>query len=163
MQKAACTFTPRINRRRHAAPGPRPHLESNPEPDLTSDSSTPAAAPPSPGAMNPAQRGRAQQPGCGTRNREPRGWWPGFAAPFKPKPLVSPVQAGAAPPGAPAAASRPSGCEAGHPCASPDSGQSLGGVPLPKRTPVVATRLYTRALESLRRREAAAEQAAQVC
>ncbi len=164
MQEAACTFTPRINRRHHAAPGPRPHLDSNPEPDLTSDSSTPVATPASPNAPNPAQRGRAQQqPSCGTRNRGPRAWWPGFAAPFKPKPLVNPVQGGAAPPGAPAAASRPSGCEAESPCASPDSGQSLGGVPLPKRTPVVATRLYTRALESLRRREAAAEQAAQVC
>lgn len=164
MQKAACTFTPRINRRRHAAPGPRPYRDSNPETDPTSDPCTAAAAPPSPSAPNPAQCGRAQQqPSCGTRNRGPRAWWPGFAAPSKPKPLVNPVQGGDAPPGAPAAALRPSRCEAENPCASPDSGQSLGGVPLPKRTPVVATRLYTRALESLRRREDAAEQAAQVC
>ena len=68
MQKAACTFTPRINRRHHAAPGPRPHPDRNPEPDPNSDPSTPAAAPASQSAPNPAQRGRAQQqPGCGTR------------------------------------------------------------------------------------------------
>ena len=155
-QAAACTFSPRINQRARSA---RPSACADFYESASSAPLAPSACASQQltgqeGACNPKQGG-------GRGSKGLRAWWPGAAA--RPQPCTNPP--GPAPacnapenPAGPGAAGR-----AGSKRGRAERSKSLApSGPEPLGTPATAMRLYTGALDLMRRHAAAVEQAAKV-